>query len=128
MIACGKRWVGFGRGADRLIERVAFQDLGGVAPKFGSEKVSRYTGVAATVAGVALHCATKPSVPSDISRTNAEHSCELVGVNFSGCCFFGWFLGGGFKFCSFQSKVASLRYFSCGDFICDPTDTDRDET
>ena len=33
---------------------------GGVAPKFGSEKVSRYTaGVAATVAGVALHCATK---------------------------------------------------------------------
>ena len=27
----------------------------GVAPKFGSEKVSR----AATVAGVALHCATK---------------------------------------------------------------------
>ena len=34
--------------------------LGGVAPKFGSEKVSRYTGgVAGTVAGVALHCATK---------------------------------------------------------------------
>ena len=33
---------------------------GGVAPKFGSEKVSRYGGVAATVAGVALHCATKP--------------------------------------------------------------------
>ena len=33
---------------------------GGVAPKFGSEKVSRYTGVSqATVAGVALHCATK---------------------------------------------------------------------
>ena len=33
---------------------------GGVAPKFGSEKVSRlHGGVAATVAGVALHCATK---------------------------------------------------------------------
>ena len=37
---------------------------GGVAPKFGSEKVSRYTGVvAATVAGVALHCATKMARP-----------------------------------------------------------------
>ena len=35
---------------------------GGVAPKFGSEKVSRYKGgVAAAVAGVALHCATKRS-------------------------------------------------------------------
>ena len=32
---------------------------GVVAPKFGSEKVSRDTGVAGTVAGVALHCATK---------------------------------------------------------------------
>ena len=32
---------------------------GGVAPKFGSEKVSRYTGVSQLVAGVALHCATK---------------------------------------------------------------------
>ena len=34
--------------------------LGGVAPKFGSEKgVALHGGVAATVAGVALHCATK---------------------------------------------------------------------
>ena len=33
---------------------------GGVAPKFGSEKVS-HEGVAGTVAGVALHCATKLS-------------------------------------------------------------------
>ena len=33
---------------------------GGVAPKFGSEKVvALHGGVAATVAGVALHCATK---------------------------------------------------------------------
>ena len=31
----------------------------GVAPKFGSEKVALHGGVAATVAGVALHCATK---------------------------------------------------------------------
>ena len=33
---------------------------GGVAPKFGSEKgVALHGGVAATVAGVAPHCATK---------------------------------------------------------------------
>ena len=36
---------------------------GGVAPTFGSEKVvALHGGVAATVAGVALHCATKVRV------------------------------------------------------------------
>ena len=44
---------------------------GGVAPKFGSEKVSR-CGVAGTVAGVALHCATKPGTVLQIRCANAR--------------------------------------------------------
>ena len=50
---------------------------GGVAPRFGSEKVSRYTGVAATVAAVALHCATKLSIVSGTAHCDPLLSADL---------------------------------------------------
>ena len=61
---------------------------GGVAPKFGSEKVSRYGVygfVAGTDAGVALHCATE--LQSVLSKTTFLEASE-IGVGLVGASFF----------------------------------------
>ena len=51
---------------------------GGVAPKFGSEiGVALHGGVAATVAGVALHCATKPQAIRANLRIDSRESGHL---------------------------------------------------
>ena len=44
-----------------------------VARQAASEKVSRYTGVAATLAGVTLHCATNPHHPPPKARRKKQN-------------------------------------------------------